>query len=157
MSNASGCPNGTIFIGTNIKEAEKDVVANTVGAIICVIISSFSTTFGLFFQKIAQNRGGICGKKDDTKAKKHRAFAYWFGGFMMITFISFGLDLYAMGSLGQSVVVPLLAGLEVRDEPRRAGRDGGGGAQPMPRRGGGTRVGGRHASGCRTVHCWMIE
>ena len=112
MSNFS-CPNGTTLIQKNIDDADKDVVANTVGAIICVIISSFSTTFGLFFQKIAQNRGGICGKKDDTKAKKHRAFAYWFGGFMMITFISFGLDLYAMGSLGQSVVVPLLAGLEV--------------------------------------------
>ena len=112
MSNFS-CPNGTTHIKENIDNADKAVVANTVGAIICVIISSFSTTFGLFFQKIAQNRGGICGKKDDTKAKKHRAFAYWFGGFMMITFISFGLDLYAMGSLGQSVVVPLLAGLEV--------------------------------------------
>jgi hypothetical protein len=126
MSNFS-CPNGTTLIQKNIDDADKDVVANTVGAIICVIISSFSTTFGLFFQKIAQNRGGICGKKDDTKAKKHRAFAYWFGGFMMITFISFGLDLYAMGSLGQSVVVPLLAGLEVRDYTRRARRDGGGG------------------------------
>ena len=78
-----------------------------------MVISSFSTTFGIFFQKIAQNRGGVCGKKDDPSSTKRKVFGYWIAGFMMITFISFGLDLYAMGSLGQSVVVPLLAGLEV--------------------------------------------
>ena len=40
---------------------------------------------------------------------------YWFGGFSLITLISFVLDLYSMAALGQSLVVPLLAGLEVAE------------------------------------------
>jgi hypothetical protein len=95
--------------------ASASSVGTTIGAIICVIVSSMSTTFGLFFQKIAQERGGCCGHPDDTKATKRVAFAYWFGGFSLITLISFGLDLYSMASLGQSLVVPLLAGLEVAE------------------------------------------
>lgn len=89
--------------------------AETAGAIICVIVSSMSTTFGLFFQKIAQERGGICGHPEDSKRDRRISFAYWFGGFALITFISFALDLYSMASLGQSLVVPLLASLEVAE------------------------------------------
>jgi hypothetical protein len=89
--------------------------STTVVAIICVVVSSLSTTFGLFFQKIAQERGGVCGHPDDLPKSKRIAFAYWFGGFSLITLVSFGLDLYSMASLGQSLVVPLLAGLEVAE------------------------------------------
>jgi hypothetical protein len=96
-----------------------DVAASDAGgtivAIICVVISSLSTTFGLFFQKIAQERGGVCGHPEDDKHEKYISFAYWFGGFSLITLVSFGLDLYSMASLGQSLVVPLLAGLEVAE------------------------------------------
>jgi hypothetical protein len=78
-----------------------------------VCISSLSTTFGLFFQKISQDRGGICG--GDTFEEKRCSFFYWFSGFSLITLISFALDLYSMARLGQSLVVPLLAGLEVAE------------------------------------------
>ena len=84
-------------------------------AIVCVIISSFSTTFGLFFQKIAHKRGGICGNSHDSRGTRRRTFLYWLFGFLMMTLISFPLDLYSMANLGQSLVVPLLAGLEVAE------------------------------------------
>ena len=150
---AANCTNVTA--GGAGAPADADTSAATAVAIICVIISSISTTFGLFFQKIAQDRGGICGNPfhaqldaakedlesflehdgaDDPKNAALKAeleekvasesrresrqvrisVAYWFGGFSLITLISFVLDLYSMAALGQSLVVPLLAGLEVR-------------------------------------------
>ena len=96
-------------------ETSSTGAATAAVAIVCVVISSLSTTFGLFFQKIAQERGGVCGHPDDTKKAKYTAFAFWFGGFSLITIVSFGLDLYSMATLGQSLVVPLLAGLEVAE------------------------------------------
>ena len=95
--------------------ADADNAGQTVLAIICVCISSMSTTFGLFSQKISQDRGGICGRKDDSPRDKKISFLYWFGGFALITLVSFVLDLYSMAQLGQSLVVPLLAGLEVAE------------------------------------------
>merc|ERR1719163_2454732 len=52
--------NASSFPGATAAAAE-DTSGATIGAIFCVIISSISTTFGLFFQKIAQDRGGVCG------------------------------------------------------------------------------------------------
>ena len=57
----------------------------------------------------------MCGHPSDTSREKKISFAYWFGGFSLITLVSFGLDLFSMASLGQSLVVPLLAGLEVAE------------------------------------------
>ena len=96
-------------------DAVGGVARGTVIAIVLVCVSSLSTTFGLFFQKISQDRGGICGKKGDTSEQKRCSFFYWFGGFSLITLVSFALDLYSMAQLGQSLVVPLLAGLEVAE------------------------------------------
>lgn len=112
------CTNITSFSPSSSETAvasTETAIGGTIIAIVCVIVSSLSTTFGLFFQKIAQERGGVCGHPDDVKHEKYISFAYWFGGFSLITLVSFGLDLYSMASLGQSLVVPLLAGLEVAE------------------------------------------
>lgn len=91
-------------------------------SIVCVIISSLTTTFGLFFQKIALERSllysenyedvaAVC----DPAAFKRKTRLIWFAGFLCITLFSFVLDLYSMATLGQSLVVPLLASLEVAE------------------------------------------
>eukprot|EP00927_Polykrikos_kofoidii_P050712 TRINITY_DN44608_c0_g1_i1.p1 TRINITY_DN44608_c0_g1~~TRINITY_DN44608_c0_g1_i1.p1 ORF type:complete len:431 (+),score=47.14 TRINITY_DN44608_c0_g1_i1:45-1295(+) len=92
------------------------------GSITCVILSSLSTTFGLFFQKIALRRSawlerqrGTASEVDDAIWHSRITKAYWITGFFCITIFSFLLDMYAMSTLGQSMVVPLLASLEVAE------------------------------------------
>jgi len=91
-------------------------------SIACVVVSSLTTTFGLFFQKIAQQRSlaleSTCaGPKVIANRKSFRCWTcvYWLCGFLCITIFSFALDLYSMATLGQSLVVPLLACLEVAE------------------------------------------
>ena len=84
----------------------------------CVVISSLSTTFGLFWQKAAQEN--FSKAKHEPNAHKARKFkcrgmGLWTLGFLAITVLSFGLDLFSLSVLGQSVVVPLLASLEIAE------------------------------------------
>jgi len=86
----------------------------------CVVVSSLTITFGLLFQKIAQQRRLALenvsqGSKVIANKRCFRCWTcvYWFLGFLCITIISFPLDLYSMATLGQSLVVPLRACLAV--------------------------------------------
>ena len=93
-------------------------------AIICVVCSSLTTTFGLFFQKIAQERlmvedTDISDDKAVVKAFHRRTTFIWLAGFVNITLLSFALDLFSMATLGQAMVVPLLASLEVAENQWR--------------------------------------
>eukprot|EP00944_MAST-04C_sp_MAST-4C-sp1_P010544 g10544.t1 len=94
-------------------------------AIICVVCSSLTTTFGLFFQKIAQERlmvedADISDDKAVVKAFHRRTTLIWLAGFVNITLLSFALDLFSMATLGQAMVVPLLASLEVAENQMAA-------------------------------------
>ena len=94
-------------------------------AIICVVISSLTTTFGLFFQKIAQERmmvddEDISKDEEEVKAFHKRTTLIWLAGFVNITLLSFALDLFSMATLGQAMVVPLLASLEVAENQMAA-------------------------------------
>eukprot|EP00927_Polykrikos_kofoidii_P012315 TRINITY_DN15307_c0_g1_i1.p1 TRINITY_DN15307_c0_g1~~TRINITY_DN15307_c0_g1_i1.p1 ORF type:complete len:528 (-),score=52.60 TRINITY_DN15307_c0_g1_i1:29-1567(-) len=90
-------------------------------SIMCVVVSSFTTTFGLFFQKLSLERTMWYSNQDEiARASVPRWFAcrtrlYWIVGFLFITIFSFALDMYSMANLGQSMVVPLLASLEVAE------------------------------------------
>eukprot|EP00750_Incisomonas_marina_P014214 INCI17619.1.p1 GENE.INCI17619.1~~INCI17619.1.p1 ORF type:complete len:730 (+),score=114.03 INCI17619.1:231-2420(+) len=92
-------------------DTSPQTVGTTALAIFTVVCSSLFTTFGLFFQKIAQLRFS----KHKEPKEKCKTWLIWLAGFLSITFISFGLDLYSMSTLGQSLVVPLLASLEVAE------------------------------------------
>ena len=94
-------------------------------AIICVVCSSLTTTFGLFFQKIAQERmmvadNDISDDETTVKAYHRRTTFIWLAGFVNITLLSFALDLFSMATLGQAMVVPLLASLEVAENQMAA-------------------------------------
>jgi hypothetical protein len=94
-------------------------------AIVCVVISSLTTTFGLFFQKIAQERmmvddEDISKDEEEVKAFHKRTTLIWLAGFVNITLLSFALDLFSMATLGQAMVVPLLASLEVAENQMAA-------------------------------------
>jgi hypothetical protein len=95
-------------------------------AILCVVCSSLTTTFGLFFQKIAQERFAFADEhpesipKADRKSFNLKTKLIWFAGFLNITLFSFGLDLFSMATLGQAMVVPLLASLEVAENQMAA-------------------------------------
>mmetsp|Transcript_58343 Transcript_58343/g.161334 ORF Transcript_58343/g.161334 Transcript_58343/m.161334 type:complete len:534 (-) Transcript_58343:2-1603(-) len=78
--------------------------------ILSVFASSLTTTFGIFFQKIAQRRI-LAGT--DSGAACCWTVVVWFLGFSCFPIFSFVLDLYSMATLAQSLVVPLLACLEV--------------------------------------------
>lgn len=94
-----------------------------VAAIVCVVVSSIATTMGLFFQKIAMGiYEDVSHRSADqledlrnVKRLEWKARAYWISGLLCITLFSFVLDLYSMANLGQAMVVPLLAGLEVAE------------------------------------------
>ena len=94
-------------------------------AIICVVCSSLTTTFGLFFHKIAQERlmvedSDISDDKTVVKAFHRRTTLIWLACFVNITLLSFALDLFSMATLGQAMVVPLLASLEVAENQMAA-------------------------------------
>ena len=129
-------------------------IGGTAVSLVLILVSSLVTTFGLFFQKIAQERFDYASKtfdKDTTAEEeasvvsgvesdgdsdkpalktrnleigwtdkeiadyKCRSWLCWFAGFMGITLLSFGLDLYSMATLGQSLVVPVLASLQIAE------------------------------------------
>eukprot|EP00750_Incisomonas_marina_P031622 INCI8255.3.p1 GENE.INCI8255.3~~INCI8255.3.p1 ORF type:complete len:451 (+),score=66.18 INCI8255.3:279-1631(+) len=84
----------------------------------CVVVSSLSTTFGLFLQKGAQEYFSKAKHEYNvvkSKRLKCTGVGFWVLGFLCITLISFALDLFALSTLGQSVVVPLLASLEIAE------------------------------------------
>mmetsp|Transcript_89129 Transcript_89129/g.260550 ORF Transcript_89129/g.260550 Transcript_89129/m.260550 type:complete len:406 (-) Transcript_89129:179-1396(-) len=89
------------------------------GSIACVVVSSMTTTFGLFFQKMAMERSTayvLCFEQIPNPTRyvlKTRMI--WFAGFLCITLFSFFLDMYSFATLGQAMVVPLLASLEVAE------------------------------------------
>ena len=87
-------------------------------ALACVVISSLSTTFGLFWQKAAQEYFSKAKHEYNipkSKKLKCKGMGLWVLGFLCITLLSFGLDLFSLSVLGQSVVVPLLASLEIAE------------------------------------------
>jgi hypothetical protein len=90
----------------------------TAVALTCVLISSLSTTFGLFWQKAAQEFFSKAKHEQHlpkSRKLKCRGCGLWVLGFLCITLFSFALDLFALSTLGQSVVVPLLASLEIAE------------------------------------------
>jgi hypothetical protein len=91
-------------------------------AILCVVVSSLTTTFGLFFQKIAQERFAVNPETivGDVNAYNRKTKLIWAAGFVNITLLSFALDLFSMATLGQAMVVPLLASLEVAENQMAA-------------------------------------
>ena len=80
-------------------------------AIICVVCSSLTTTFGLFFQKIAQERlmvedSDISDDKTVVKAFHRRTTLIWLAGFVNITLL-FALTCFP-GHAGASHGGPLV-------------------------------------------------
>mmetsp|Transcript_26826 Transcript_26826/g.73767 ORF Transcript_26826/g.73767 Transcript_26826/m.73767 type:complete len:396 (-) Transcript_26826:168-1355(-) len=88
-------------------------------SLLCVVASSFFTTFGLFLQKIAQRRQAAstsCSRAiADREAYRRWTCVLWFIGLLCFTIFSFLLDLYAFATLEQSLVVPLGATLSVAE------------------------------------------
>ena len=83
-----------------------------------VLVSSLCSTIGIFFQKIAQGRFTLIEKMEDSAEKQsywRRTVAIFLCGILLVTLISFPFDMYAMNILGQPLVMPLLAGLQVAE------------------------------------------
>ena len=62
----------------------------------------------------------ISDDKTVVKAFHRRTTLIWLAGFVNITLLSFALDLFSMATLGQAMVVPLLASLEVAENQMAA-------------------------------------
>jgi hypothetical protein len=107
--------NGTCGLSI-VPEGESSLF--TAVALTCVVISSLSTTFGLFWQKAAQEFFSKAKHEQHlpkSRKLKCRGCGLWVLGFLCITLFSFALDMFALSTLGQSVVVPLLASLEIAE------------------------------------------
>jgi len=93
--------------------------AAIVTSVACVVVSSLTTTFGLFFQKIAMERAEAYSSYHDEIPNPGTFVCVtrliWIAGFLCITVFSFLLDMYSFSTLGQAMVVPLLASLEVAE------------------------------------------
>ena len=93
-----------------------------------VFLSSLSSTWGVFLQKIAQNQRLALEEEykemsseevesEDAQREYRRrvrcAVLIWVCGLTLLIVVSFPLDTVSMNIMGQAMVMPLLAGLQV--------------------------------------------